>query len=322
MDEFELIGRFFTSARCARGGPDVALGIGDDCALLQPPPGEQLAISTDTLVSGVHFPAGCDPFALGQRALAVTASDLAGMGARPIGFTLALTLPHLDATWLERFSAGLDAMAHRCQMSLLGGDTTRGPLSMTLTVFGSVPASQALRRDGACIGDLLCVGGSLGEAAAAVDMVLGHATPPEGLAHALAERYWSPMPQLELGRALRDVATAALDISDGLAADCMHIARASGVTLRIDTHCLPVPAALVDWVGESEALAFALSGGDDYRLAFTVPAERWDALHAAWPDTVCIGEVEGHGAAVRLVDSDGVEVTPSRTGYLHFGQHS
>ncbi|HFJ9768659.1 thiamine-phosphate kinase, partial [Pseudomonas aeruginosa] len=146
MGEFELIRRFFAAAACAAPATEVALGIGDDCALLAPPAGEQLAVSTDTLVEGVHFPAGCDPFLLAQRALAVSASDLAAMGAAPLAFTLALTLPKADAEWLQGFARGLDAMARQCGLALVGGDTTRGPLSMTLTVFGRVPAGQALTR--------------------------------------------------------------------------------------------------------------------------------------------------------------------------------
>lgn len=165
MGEFELISHYFAAAPCAQGGEGVALGIGDDCALLDIPAGEQLAISTDTLVAGVHFPAVCDPLLLGQRSLAVAISDLAAMGATAIGFTLALTLPQVGPDWLEGFADGLGRMAHRCGISLIGGDTTRGPLSITVTVFGRVPAGQALRRSGARPGDLLCVGGDLGNAA-------------------------------------------------------------------------------------------------------------------------------------------------------------
>jgi thiamine-monophosphate kinase len=319
VDEFELIARFFASARCARPRGNVALGIGDDCALLELPAGEQLAISTDTLVQGVHFPIHCDPYLLGQRALAVTASDLAGMGASAIGFTLALTLPEPDERWLDGFARGLDAMAERCALQLLGGDTTRGPLSMTLTVFGRVPSGLAIRRNGAKPGDLLCVGGSLGEAAAAVALVTGEKQAPAAIAERLLNRYWTPEPQLFLGSALRGVATAALDISDGLLADCMHIARGSGIALRIETDTIPVPGELVEWVGMQQALAFALSGGDDYRLAFTIPPAKLPALQAQWPNAVQIGCVEKGDPAIRLIDPMGVESAPSRTGYLHFG---
>ena len=164
MGEFELIRNFFAAAPCAQGGEGVALGIGDDCALLAVPPGEQLAISTDTLVAGVHFADPCDPFLLGQRSLAVAVSDLAAMGATPVAFTLALTLPTVTADWLDAYARGLNLMAQSCGVALVGGDTTRGPLSLTMTVFGRVPAGLALTRSGAQPGDLLCVGGELGNA--------------------------------------------------------------------------------------------------------------------------------------------------------------
>ncbi len=201
MGEFELIRHYFAAAACARAGGEVVLGIGDDCALLQIPSGEQLAVSTDTLVAGVHFPDPCDPFLLGQRALAVAASDLAGMGATPIGFTLALSLPSGDPLWLAEFARGLDAMALDCSLRLIGGDTTRGPLSLTVTVFGRVPSGQALVRSGAQVGDLLCVGGVLGEAAGALPLVLRQAEADADVAEHLLARYWSPQPQLALVRA-------------------------------------------------------------------------------------------------------------------------
>ncbi|KTC34720.1 thiamine monophosphate kinase, partial [Pseudomonas putida] len=222
MGEFELIRHYFAAASCARAGEGVALGIGDDCALLALAPGEQMAVSTDTLVAGVHFPDGADPFLLGQRGLAVAASDLAAMGASPLGFTLALTLPSVSAQWLEEFANGLDAMAERCALRLVGGDTTRGPLSLTLTVFGSIPRGQALTRSGARPGDLLCVGGKLGNAAGALPLVLGQRRAEPEVAGPLLAHYWSPMPQFVLGQALRSRASAALDISDGLLADCGH----------------------------------------------------------------------------------------------------
>lgn len=168
MDEFGLIRQYFAAAPCAQVADGVALGIGDDCALLQLSPGEQLAISTDTLVAGVHFPDPCDAFLLGQRSLAVAASDLAGMGATPLGFTLALSLQTATPDWLQGFAAGLNQMAQGCGLALIGGDTTRGPLSLTLTVFGRLPVGQALLRSGAQVGDLLCVGGTLGDAAGKV----------------------------------------------------------------------------------------------------------------------------------------------------------
>jgi thiamine-monophosphate kinase len=317
MGEFELIRNYFAAAPCAQAGEGVVLGIGDDCALLTLPPGAQLAVSTDTLVAGVHFPQVCDPFLLGQRALAVSASDLAAMGATPSAFTLALTLPSVDGDWLQAFARGLNVMAQGCSLRLVGGDTTRGPLSLTLTVFGHVPAGQALTRSGARIGDLLCVGGDLGEGAGALSLVLNQRTAPASVAEALLARYWSPQPQLALGQALRGKATAALDISDGLLADCGHIATASGVRLGIERERLPLSAALLGLLTKDAAQQAALSGGDDYVLAFTLPPGHLAGLlDAGWPIRV-IGAVEA-GQGVVLLDADGHDVTPLTRGYQHF----
>lgn len=317
LGEFELIRQYFAAAACARVGGDVVLGIGDDCALLALPSGEQLAVSTDSLVAGVHFPDPCDPFLLGQRGLAVSASDLAGMGATPIGFTLALTLPAADPAWLAEFARGLDAMAAGCDLRLIGGDTTRGPLSLTLTVFGRVPAGEALLRSGARPGDLLCVGGELGDAAGALPLVLGERSEDSPEAHALLARYWSPQPQLAFGQALRGRATAALDISDGLLADCGHIAAASGVMLRIEQDRLPLSDAMMRFAGHDQALQCGLAGGDDYVLAFTVPAQALPALQAeGWPIHVIGTVVVGEG--VQLLDANGTAITLMSQGYNHF----
>lgn len=317
MGEFELIRRYFAAAPCAQAAEGVALGIGDDCALLQLSPGEQLAVSTDTLVAGVHFPHSPDPFLLGQRALAVAASDLAAMGATPLGFTLAITLEQADAAWLQTFAHGLSQMAQNCGLALVGGDTTRGPLSLTLTVFGRVPAGQALVRSGARAGDLLCVGGELGDAAGALPLVLGQRQAQGEQADHLLRRYWAPQPQLALGRLLRGKATAALDISDGLLADCGHIAMASGLALQIEAEQLPLSPALQAIAGTS-ARDCALAGGDDYVLAFTLPAEHLPAVQAAWPATVVIGRAVP-GSGVQLLDAAGRIVSPPRMGYQHFG---
>ncbi|MDN6856122.1 thiamine-phosphate kinase [Pseudomonas sp. CAN2814] len=317
MGEFELIRRYFASAACAAGGEAVALGIGDDCALLAPKAGEQLAISTDTLVVGVHFPAACDPFLLGQRALAVSASDLAAMGAAPIGFTLALTLPEADPAWLEGFARGLNQKAQECALALIGGDTTRGPLAMTVTVFGGVPAGQALTRAGARPGDLLCVGGPLGEAGGALPLVLGEMTAEPAVAEPLLARYWSPQPQLDFGQALRGKASAALDISDGLLADCGHIARASGVALVVEADRLPASPALEALLGAERAQQLKLGAGDDYVLAFTLPPEHLPVLSANWPQLCVVGRVEA-GCGVRVLDGAGADITPRQGGYLHF----
>ncbi|MDF3163105.1 thiamine-phosphate kinase [Pseudomonas proteolytica] len=317
MGEFELIRTYFAAAPCAQGGEGIVLGIGDDCALLAVPSGEQLAISTDTLVAGVHFADPCDPFLLGQRSLAVAVSDLAAMGAYPLAFTLALTTPTVAADWLQRYAQGLNAMAQRCGVGLVGGDTTRGPLSLTVTVFGRVPAGLALTRSGAQPGDLLCVGGDLGNAAGALPLVLGQRSAAAQIAEPLLGHYWSPQPQLALGMALRGKATSALDISDGLLADCGHIAKASAVSLVIERQRLPLSAALLAFLGDEQARSAALSGGDDYVLAFTLPpTELGPLLAEGWPVHV-VGRVEA-GAGVRLLDAGGHDITPAVRGYQHF----
>lgn len=317
MGEFELIRRFFAAASCAQAAEGVALGIGDDCALLQVSAGEQLAVSTDTLVDGVHFPKSCDPLLLGQRALAVAASDLAAMGAAPLAFTLAITLPQADEAWLGAFAEGLSRMAAQCSLSLIGGDTTRGPLSITVTVLGRVPQGQALTRSGARVGDLLCIGGVLGDAAGALPLVLGEREATGAHAQNLLQHYWAPPPQLALGQVLRGRATATLDVSDGLLADCGHIASASHVALFIERDRLPVSTALREIAGES-ALDCALAGGDDYVLAFTLPAEHLSAVQAAWPQATVIGRVAA-GQGVHLLDAAGHVIDPPRAGYQHFG---
>lgn len=317
MGEFELIRRFFAAAPCAQAAEGVALGIGDDCALLQVSAGEQLAVSTDTLVDGVHFPKSCDPLLLGQRALAVAASDLAAMGAAPLAFTLAITLPQADEAWLGAFAEGLSRMAAQCSLSLIGGDTTRGPLSITVTVLGRVPQGQALTRSGARVGDLLCIGGALGDAAGALPLVLGEREAAGAHAQTLLQHYWAPPPQLALGQVLRGRATATLDVSDGLLADCGHIASASRVALFIERDRLPVSTALREIAGES-AHDCALAGGDDYVLAFTLPAEHLSAVQAAWPQATVIGRVAA-GQGVHLLDAAGHVIDPPRAGYQHFG---
>jgi len=328
LTEFELIKRYFHFANPQK--EEVALGIGDDCALLQLPLDEQLAISTDSLVSGVHFPEDAPPFLLGQRALAVATSDLAAMGARPIAFTLALTLPQADENWLREFSRGLKQMAEYCGLALIGGDTCRGALHLCLTVLGSTPKGKALKRSGAQVGDLLCVGGSLGDAGGGLALLPKAPSPPAPLPQAgeglgeratasdyLRERYWSPMPQLVLGQWLLGKATAAIDISDGLLADCTHLAEASGVCAQMDTSLLPLSDALVDHFGDETALNYALSAGDDYRLLFTLPPEHLAGLQQAFPQAAMIGHIQ-EGSGVVLLDKHGEPRQAPHSGWQHF----
>lgn len=321
MGEFELIRQYFAAASCARTGSGVVLGIGDDCALLKPPAGTVVAVSTDTLVAGVHFPEACDPVLLGQRALGVSASDLAAMGATPLGFTLAISLPKAEADWLQRFATGLNQMAEHCALPLVGGDTTHGPLSLTLSVLGYVPPEQALKRSGACIGDLLCVSGPVGDGGGALPLVLKQSLGTSEAEHYLLARYWAPQPQLDLGIALRGRATAALDISDGLLADCGHIAAASRVCLVIDQTQIPYSEALQRLYQPEQALQYALAGGDDYQLAFTLPPAQLVVLEAeGWPIQV-VGWVEA-GQGVQLQTATGQRVMPTVHGYDHFGAGS
>jgi thiamine-monophosphate kinase len=319
MGEFELIRRYFAAAACARVSGAVQLGIGDDCALLAPSAGQQLAVSTDTLVAGVHFPHDCDGVLLGQRALAVAASDLAAMGAAPLAFTLALSLPQVDAQFVQALAQGLQSMAEQCKLQLIGGDTTRGPLSLTLTVFGEVPLSQALRRSGAQPGDRLYVGGTLGDATAALPWVLAERSDQGAAVDALLQRYWQPQPQFALGLTLRGLATAALDISDGLVADVGHLAQASGVGVRIEQARVPLSPALCSLLDHPAALGCALAGGDDYRLVFTAPAVHEAQILRLHPEVCCIGQVVS-GSGVQVVDEQGRPVDCPRQGYQHFGE--
>ncbi|MFM7273179.1 MAG: thiamine-phosphate kinase [Gammaproteobacteria bacterium] len=271
LDEFALIDRYFGQSAIARDGEGVLLGIGDDGAILRPPPGEDLVVSIDTLIEGVHFPRDFPAYATGHRALAVNLSDLAAMGARPLWFTLALCLPAVDEHWLAGFAAGLSAIAARHGITLVGGDTTRGPLAITVQVHGAIEPGAALRRDGAREGDDVWVSGEPGLAALGLARWLAG----EREAPAVPSRFSAPEPRIALGRALRGVASAAIDVSDGLLADAGHIGERSACLLELDADALPLGAALRDPGDPGRALALCLAGGDDYELCFTAaPGER------------------------------------------------
>ena len=316
--EFDLIARYFT--RPARRSP---LGVGDDCALLAPAAGMQLAVSTDMLVEGRHFLPTVDPARLGHKALAVNLSDLAACGARPLAFTLALSLPAVDAAWLEGFSRGLFALADAHGCELVGGDTTRGPLNLCITVFGEVPAGAALLRSGAHAGDDVWVSGTLGDARLALEVFRGTlALPAESFALARG-RMEQPTPRVALGMALRGIATAAVDISDGLAGDLGHILKASGVGARLDADAAAKLLATVDSAGLDVDLrrACALAGGDDYELAFTAPPTARAAVEQAGRASATpvarIGAIEAE-AGLRLVDAQGAAVTQRFASFDHF----
>jgi thiamine-monophosphate kinase len=267
--EFELIERFFTQRGATRG--DVRLGVGDDAALVTPPAGTDCVLALDTLVENSHFPAGMDARFVGHRALAVNLSDLAAMGAEPAWALLGLTLPSADEHWLAGFSAGLDALARRFQVALVGGDTTRGPLTVSLALVGNVPTGQALLRSGAAPGDDLWVSGTPGDAAAGLAILQGR-LPAQGRARdALLHRFQLPEPRVALGMALRGIATACIDVSDGLAGDLAKLCAASGVGADVESRELPLSAGLCSAAGPEARLSFALGGGDDYELLFTAP---------------------------------------------------
>ena len=307
MGEFELIRRHFTRAATA---PGVVLGVGDDCALLAPRAGWQLAVSTDMLVEGRHFFPDVDPEALGHKALAVNLSDLAAMGAEPLGCTLALALPQVDDPWLAAFAHGLFALADAHGCPLVGGDTTRGPLNLCITVFGQVPPEQALRRNAARAGDDIYVSGSLGEARLALEALLGHATLDAAtLARCRARLEW-PEPRLALGAALRGLAHAAADVSDGLAGDLGHILAASGVGALLDAAALPA--------GEGVPLDFALHGGDDYELVFTAPPTAAPAIAGLGERVTRIGRITAE-TSLRLDEGGRVRELAAR-GFDHFGE--
>lgn len=320
MDEFELIRCYFAPLSPARS--DVVLGIGDDAALLAPAAGHQLAVTSDTLIAGRHFPVDTAPFDIGWKALAVNLSDLAAMGARARWFTLALTLPEVDRPWLAGFAAGLQALATEADVALVGGDTTRGALSITITAIGEVPAGRALRRSGARPGDRIAVSGTLGDAAAALrQWQRGDAVVGEGQRR-LRARLDRPTPRLALGVALRDLAHAAVDLSDGLAADLGHVLDASGVGAAIQAAQLPTSAELR--IAEPDADArqrLQMAGGDDYELCLAIPAADWSAAQQAATalgvSLTDIGEiVQARGLSV--YDDSGVPLRFTDAGYRHF----
>ena len=334
MGEFDLIKRYFT-----RPPRQAALGVGDDCALLQPRPGTQMAISSDMLVEGLHFFADVDPAALGHKALAVNLSDLAACGAKPLAFTLALALPKVDEAWLAAFSRGLLALADLHDCELVGGDTTQGPLNICITVFGEVPVmqgrSQALLRSGAKAGDDIYVSGTLGDARLALEALRGHVALPAAVFAQARDRLEQPTPRVALGLALCGVASAAIDVSDGLLGDLQHILRASGVGATIDTSIaidLIASCAHSDWavgiISLREQLEYVLAGGDDYELAFTAPPSARQAVqHAAnqaGTPVTRIGQIDAT-RGLRLIDASGQTFSGDLGdfgAFDHFARHT
>ena len=304
VGEFGLIDRFFSGMDA---GAAVRLGVGDDAAVLSVPEGHVLHTSIDTAVEGVHFLPGMPPADIAFRSVMAAASDLAAMGAAPAGMLLALTIPCVDEGWLTAFVDGLKDASEQTGLPLVGGDTTRGPLSVTVTVMGSTPTAAYLKRSGAREGDRVCVSGTLGDAAAGLAALRGDLSISDAMvSNALVGRFARPIARLALGESLRAVASAAIDVSDGLLADAAHIADASEVAIDIDCHRLPLSDALRALPDQDQILRWALSGGDDYELLFTLP-----------PDAILPAGCTEIG---RVVAGSGVScaVTPQQPGYDHF----
>lgn len=318
--EFSLIARYFDRVRSSRF--DVETGIGDDCALLNIPEKQTLAISTDTLVAGNHFLPDIDPADLAYKALAVNLSDLAAMGANPAWLTLALTLPDVNEAWLAAFSDSLFEQLNYYDMQLIGGDTTRGPLSMTLGIHGYVPTGRALKRSGAKPGDWIYVTGTPGDSAAGLAILQNRLQVTEAKdAEYLLKRHLRPTPRILIGQALRDLASSAIDLSDGLISDLGHIVTASGCGARVEVDALPYSTAFSRHVAPEQALRWALSGGEDYELCFTVPEINRGALDVAIGQLgvpfTCIGQMSADVEGMNFV-RDGNPVTFDWKGYDHF----
>ena len=316
MNEFELIRRFFAHQPVSRA--DVETGIGDDAALLSPPAGRLLAVTSDLLVAGVHFFPDTDPVALGHKALAVNLSDLAAMGAEPAWFLLNLTLPAVDERWLERFCQGMFALAQEHKVQLVGGDTSRGPLAVAIEAHGFVPPGQALRRSGARPGDRIYVTGTLGGAALALRHRRGGIRLAAGDIAAVTPRLDRPRPRVREGMALRGIAGSAIDISDGLLADLGHILERSGVGARIFLERMPVSPVCRAHLEET-GWDTVLAGGDDYELCFTVSERNIAALEKLpfASDLHCIGDIEPQ-PGLRVIDEAGRSYSPKETGHDHF----
>ena len=318
LSEFDLIERYFRG--CGAKRADVRVGVGDDAAILECPADSELVAAVDSLVDGVHFPQGSPPASVGHRALAVNLSDLAAMGARPAWALLALTLPRPDESWLSEFAAGMAALARAHEVALVGGDTTSGPLCITVQVLGHVPRSSALLRSGGRPGDAVFVSGTPGDAAAGLGVEQGRLPATGEAAAYLRERFLYPAPRVALGECLRRYAGACIDVSDGLLGDAAKLARASGCGVEISYDEVPVSEALKRTVGEERARELALTGGDDYELCFSVRPNHIARLLAELPPQrwgyTRIGTLrEAAGADVLR---DGTVISLSHSGYDHF----
>ncbi len=320
MNEFALIRQYFTHASNTTEHNGVALGIGDDCALLDLPPGHQLAVSLDTLVEGVHFPSGMAPQHIASRAFTTALSDLAAMGAKPLWVTLGLTLPEANEAWIQAFSQSFISIAQRYNCALVGGDTTRGPLTVTVQVHGAVEASKAIRRSGACMGDTVYVTGSLGDGAASLAYLQNRLIIDAAAQQYLEQCFHQPSARIDEGLLLAGIASAAIDVSDGLYADLEHICMASQVGAKLHLEQIPCSSHWRKHVSREQAIEWIMAGGDDYELCFTVPPENVFQVDNCIQDGVLCAAAIGEISAVDGIQlcENGTPVTLDCQGYQHF----
>lgn len=321
MKEFELIKRYFDEPGVPR--KDVEVGIGDDAAIINVPEQSQLIVTTDTLVEGIHFFADMNPRALGHKAVAVNLSDIAAMGGEPTWLSLSVTLPHADEQWVKEFSCGLFEICEYFNVQVVGGDTTQGPLTVTVSAKGLVPKGKALLRSGAQPGDWIYVTGTLGDAGVAIDSIRNNEPLPLKHQAFITNRFEYPTPRVAVAQGVREVATAAIDISDGLISDLQHVLTASNVGAVLDVDQVPLSEALRDCVPEDKYLDYALCAGDDYELLFTVPEDKRGALDVTMShygvNLTCVGQIQGATGKLEL-RKDGELFEFEGSGYQHFSK--
>lgn len=318
MKEFDLIRQHFAKQGIAR--KDVVLGIGDDCAILQAGEFKQIAVTTDTLVAGVHFPESTSARAIGHKVVAVSLSDLAAMGAEPCWISLAITMPEVDADWVSDFCSGIFELCEYYNVQLVGGDTTQGPLSVTVTAQGMTPEGKFLTRHGAKPGDWLYITGDIGDAACALKAVFGQLTIDENFRSSMQTKLDFPTPRVLAGQLLREYASSCIDVSDGLLSDLDHICKASSVGANVVLDQLPISTQMRDTLGEKEAIELAMTGGDDYELLFTVSEDNKVGMETAMSQSgvavTCIGQINNAETISTTLNSEPVAIVGQ--GFQHF----
>ena len=319
VKEFDLIGRYFSNSGHRR--KDVVIGIGDDCAVTTVPENQQLAVTTDTLVAGVHFLADAPAKSVAYKTVAVNLSDLAAMGAEPAWISLSLSLPEVDEPWLDDFVSGLYELTQYYSVQLIGGDTVKGPMAMTITAQGFIPPGSELTRSGAKPGDWVYVTGTLGDAGAGLDILQNKLDVSGEAKDVLVNRHYFPTPRVAVGTAIRRIATSCIDISDGLISDLNHILKASNCGATVHVERLPLSRALTSAVSPEQAIEYALSAGDDYELIFTVSEEQRGSLETSLASTnvkaTCIGQLTGHSGTLSLLKDNEKYMPVTSSGYEH-----